>query len=177
MNSNDDGPVNPTTALHPLILQRAGAAAANFQPSRDHWILVAADGGSVRRIERADGSQDPPRESQEEHAFLVAGTGAEEKPRARIVRMVVDIQAADGTVKRDVEIPVENLDALFFGEGAVQKFVVPYYCAAFSVGYGMKLSEKWQNDPAVAAFCHTPWSEDCSTDDDGLHARGTMKVL
>lgn len=163
MSSSKNDPVTIAQALPAAVLQRLGAAATGFSPAQDHWILVGAEGKGVKRVAKT--SDQPPRTDPGQHAIAVAGTGIETAKRARIVRMVVDIERADGSVK-EVELDVANMDALFFGEGAVDKFVVPYYCATFGVKYGMTLLDRWKNNPSMAAFCHTPWSEDCTVDDD-----------
>ena len=133
-------------------------------------LRVAADWASAVRNEPLYLSYDPASghvtAADKANAELTLQTSTyARRPRVVTVEFVVQVQEGKKTETRTLTLPGEAASALFWGEGAVEKFLVPYYASSAAdnaAPFLARLLNAWYGYPggvvqvcALAYLCGT----------------------
>ena len=152
--------VKVSQTIPAFVYRRLGSAAAGIVDAGEHWVILDHEAGKVRRQPKA--GDEPDDVDKADHFFAIRGDDFDSGPRAIIEAIDLTIRRRDGTTETVHLDAGEKLDALFFGTGAISKFVTPYYCATLGPEYASDIIQAWLLEKDKAAVCHTPTSEDCS---------------
>ena len=157
-----------SAAVSATLLRALAEAADGFRTDRDVYLVadyrfphnIAGSFATRAAAERARGDS---------AAYLgVFGPYRTAKDpgsdsATRVIRVTLITENAQGQ-RRSVVVDPKVVDALFFSQSAVDKFVVPYYTRTYGPQYGALVQGA---EPRVSIKCHA-LSHDCYVGPDGI---------
>ncbi len=168
--------------LSPMLLRAFAEAADGYRGKGPLWIVASESAIHEVRTFRGesaefDAAQFLAGKDPEEEWFLLGpvdssatwtdalptipgiGGGSGQLPNTpdrEIIKMDLRFRMHDGT-EEDMEVDLDEVDAVFASLSAIEKFVIPYYARLYGAGYAEALRAAHQAG-TIRLDCHGPGS-------------------